>query len=330
MTSEHEDILGAWALDALDPDERDRIDTALALDAAARKSADRMRYAVAAMGQGEAAAPPEGLRAAVLDAARQRTQARDAPSDPVEAYRHQVAAFDQVVRMVAGEQWQLSAVPYDWTLHGLVAHLVQIERYMERVLGLADGVRDEFETDHLQFGRAAIAEELAGPPESTVDAWRAVVQRIDARLDSLDLDTDLMFHQWPFAVRSLLIARSFELWTHADDIRRAIGVAEAGPAMPDVLVMSDTSVRSLPLAIHVVADQVPDGTARIVLTGVGGGVWDLQLGAGGAELVTVVVDALDYCRLAARRIGIDELESVIEGDTDLAERLLTAATIIAV
>ena len=51
---------------------------------------------------------------------------------------------------------------------------------------------------------------------------------------------------------------------------------------------------------------------------------------GGDELVTVVADAIDYCRVAARRLTTDELDAVIEGDAELAGRLLTAAAIVAV
>lgn len=330
MSAEHDDILGAWAMDALEPDERDRVDALIAADPSTRRSGDRMRAALAAMAEGDATAPPAEVRAAVLDIARRRPPARAIPSHPIAAFRHQVAAFDEVVGQVVGEKWRLNATPYDWSLHGLVAHLLQIERYMQRALGLAEGPRDEYETDHLKFGAAQIADELTRSPASTVDAWRQAVAAVDPYLDALDLDAGMVFHQWPFTISSFLVARSFELWTHADDIRRALGQQVAPPVPPDVMVMSDTSVRSLPLAIHVVSDHVPDGMARVVLTGTGGGVWDLQLGAGGPELVSVVADVVDYCRLAARRVSVDGLDAVIDGDAALADRLLTAATIIAV
>ncbi|MBI5089320.1 MAG: maleylpyruvate isomerase family mycothiol-dependent enzyme [Actinobacteria bacterium] len=329
MSTEHDDLLGAWAIDALDADERAFVDAALENDPALRRVADRLRSAVAAVAEGDAMPPPHEVRASMLESAR-AARVHPGKSSPVEAFRHQVEAFGEVVEAVAGEQWQLRASPYRWTLHGLVAHLLQIERYMERALGFADGPADEFEADHLAFGQAGIADELTRSPESTAAAWREVVARIDPRLDSIDLDRELTFHQWPFSVGSLLIARAFEIWTHADDIRRAVGVDVVSPSPTDVRAMSDTSVSSLPLAIHVVADHVPDGTARLVLTGDGGGVWDLQLGRGGPELVSIVADAVDYCRVASRRIGVDELSATVEGDAALADRLLTAATIIAV
>ena len=52
-------------------------------------------------------------------------------------------------------------------------------------------------------------------------------------------------------------------------------------------------------------------TARIVLTGRGGGVWNqpLQLGAeAGEPSVTIVADALEFCRLAAQRIEPADLD----------------------
>jgi hypothetical protein len=67
---------------------------------------------------------------------------------------------------------------------------------------------------------------------------------------------------------------------------------------------------------------------RVVLTGAGGGTWDqaLDLGAppGHAD-ATLVVDVVDYCRLAARRVTPSQLVAVIEGDHELARRVLVGA-----
>ena len=73
-------------------------------------------------------------------------------------------------------------------------------------------------------------------------------------------------------------------------------------------------------------------TARIVLTGRGGGVWNqpLQLGGDPAEpSVTIVADALEFCRLAAQRIAPDDLNADIEGSNDLADNVLRGASVFA-
>ena len=66
-------------------------------------------------------------------------------------------------------------------------------------------------------------------------------------------------------------------------------------------------------------------TARIVLTGPGGGTWDTALGLGetpGEPDATLVLDVVDYCRLAARRLAPDEVRFTAEGDEVLARQML--------
>lgn len=329
--SDHDD-LELWALDALDIDELRSFDARIDSDGALASAADRLRLVVAAMGEDVSAAAPASVRDRVLGAAgnlRPSRLSRPA-SSPIETFLHQVAAFDATIEQLAHEQWQAPARPYDWSVHGLLAHLLQIERYMSRVLGISQGEADPHERDHLRFGAAGIADELLRSPQQTFESWRAAVGHTVDRLEGLDLEAGVVFHQYPFQVRTLLVARSFELWTHADDVRRAVGESLASPIGPDVQLMSDTSVGSLPRAIRVVTDRVPDGSARLVLTGDGGGVWDLQLGGGGPELVSIVADAVDYCRLAARRIAPSDLVAEIDGDIDLARLLMAASAVVAV
>ncbi len=74
-------------------------------------------------------------------------------------------------------------------------------------------------------------------------------------------------------------------------------------------------------------------TARIVLTGPGGGAWTQQLDPAmalpGAVDVSIVADAVDFCRLAAQRLDPAELAVVIEGDAALADDLLVGAAVFA-
>jgi len=326
------ELIGAWALDAVNASDRDAVEAELAADDGMRAHGDELRHVVALLGEDLATAPPPSLRQSLLDSARaiDRRRRLGAPSTPTEAYLHQADGANEAFSSVPDDAWHLQAKPYQWSLHGLVAHLLQIERYFERTLGFTSSAPQPGELDHLQLGADQIEAELQRSPRDTLADWRATVGRIAARLGEVDLDRPVQFHQWPFALRSLFVARAFELWTHADDTRRALGRPTVAPSAADSAVMSDASVGSLPLAIHVVTRDVPNGRARVVLTGDGGGTWDLQLGTGGGELVTIVADVVDYCRLAARRFEPETVPCTIDGDRDVALELLRAATIIAV
>jgi hypothetical protein len=84
----------------------------------------------------------------------------------------------------------------------------------------------------------------------------------------------------------------------------------------------------MPFGLAVGGAQVAGRTARIVLTGPGGGTWDQPLGLGetaGEPDTTLVLDVVDYCRLAARRLTPDDVTVTVEGDAALARQVLVGA-----
>ena len=96
--------------------------------------------------------------------------------------------------------------------------------------------------------------------------------------------------------------------------------------------MTDLAVRLLP---HGVA-RVAGGTqldVHLVLTGPGGGTWDVALGdrVGAAEVpeVGIVADGVGFCRLVANRIGPDELGAHVTGTTAHAGAVLAGAAALA-
>jgi hypothetical protein len=137
------------------------------------------------------------------------------------------------------------------------------------------------------------------------------------------------FHTYPFSVGSVLVARGFELWTHADDLRRALGRPMAVPAPGVLRQMADLSVRNLLSATLVTAPHQFERSARVVLTGPGGGTWELGEAGGGPPDVTVVADVVEYCRMVARRIEPAALAADITGDDELALDLFVAAQLLA-
>ena len=92
--------------------------------------------------------------------------------------------------------------------------------------------------------------------------------------------------------------------------------------------MSRIAVPSIPLGLAMAGAPAPGRTARIVLTGHGGGTWDQALGWGetaGVPDATVVLDVVDYCRLAARRLEPAAIAVSVEGDEALARQILAGA-----
>ncbi len=329
---EIDELLGAWALGAIDPSDQARLDAAIAADPDLARRARPLQRAVTSMADGTAAPPPPGLRHRLVDTVASRPRELWDPTDPVRLFANQVQALSELLRDLTAEDWDLLAPPYEWTVHGLVAHLLVIERYTAVQLGLAPS-GPAGPPGHLEMGADEIAEELIGTGPETAAAWRTTAQQTVRALaadDAPSLGQPLELHGWPFSVATGLVARSFEVWTHADDIRRATGRPLADPAPEDLRAMSQVSVTSLPLILPLI-DGEP-GTelrgARVVLTGDGGGTFDL--GDPSRRDALLVADVADYCRLAARRIEPAALDATIEGDRRAARRLLAAAQAFAV
>jgi hypothetical protein len=82
-----------------------------------------------------------------------------------------------------------------------------------------------------------------------------------------------------------------------------------------------------------VAGTPPDVRVHLVLTGAGGGTWDVVVGdrpgaPAGADLV-VVADAVAFCRLVANRIAPAELGAHVSGATAHAATVLAGAAALA-
>jgi hypothetical protein len=97
--------------------------------------------------------------------------------------------------------------------------------------------------------------------------------------------------------------------------------------------MTDLAVRMLPVGVARVTDDVPPADVHLVLTGTGGGTWDVVLGdrtaATAVSDVGIVADAVRFCRLVADRIAPAELGASVTGATALASTVLSGAAALA-
>jgi uncharacterized protein (TIGR03083 family) len=285
--------------------------------------------------------PPLDLGGAIVAAAtalRPRGQAVESlggghPADPVAAFAQTVDEFTAVLSQADG-----GAVvePYGWSVTQLVAHVLDVDRYFGRQLGLWEhDIDPALEDNHLAMTEAAVRAAVRADFAETVAAWHDVSSSLRAHLASLDdehLRRRIKFHMLDARISSMLVARVFEVWTHTEDLSRTLRRDPPELDAARMHLMTRTAVRAIPLGMLLGSIDGGANTARIVLTGRGGGVWNqaLQVGAEATEpSVTIVADALEFCRMAAQRIAPTDLDIEVEGPTDLAFVVLRGASVFA-
>jgi uncharacterized protein (TIGR03083 family) len=335
-----DDALGAWALGALTEEETAAVDAALDRDAAAAKAGTPLQGVVATLAEPLSAAPPDGLRVRVLAAAGVAAAGRppvEPPVTPLDAYSAQVDRLRALLVAVEPDRWSAPVEAYGWPLHRLAVHLVGVERYFLDVLTTPELRSRQPAPDHLALG----ADRHGAEPTALVDEWSAVAGRAVHHLGSLPevaMEQAVVFHGLPMSLAGLLVLRAFELWTHGDDVRRALGQPVEQPLPGELRTMADRAVRGLPSLMLLAGIEPPAVPIRVVLTGPGGGTWDVDLDvdadpavhATGPPRTTLVADVVDFCRLVSRRLPLAALDHHVEGDAALGRDLLEAAQAIAV
>ena len=253
--------------------------------------------ALAAVGSAVGAEPPLDVRASVLSRAfGQAPSTVVAPCTPVDAY---LGAAADIRPLLAGGPTEL------------VQHVVGIE---ELVLRWARG--DE----------VTVADHAAVRSDADLATWARVVDDVAATAE-LDLSRPVTAYGLSTDVEGLLVLRTFELWTHAQDLTGT--VPRTDPAR--LALMSSRLAAVLPAAMAVRNVRQPGRRARLVLTGSAPGCFDFPLDPGepadaaAPPDVTIVADVVDVCRLAARRLAADDLAAAFEGDAALGRLVLTAA-----
>ena len=342
-SAEAHELSGAYVLDALGDDERAAFEQHLARDPDLLTLVGELLEAASLLGATEADAPPADLAARTFATAFARRPPGTAGSisGPIAAYRGQMDELTALLGTLAPADWAAPTVT-GFTVHGLVAHLLAIEAYVATRLGVdPPPPQDAFvapegtEHDHRAMTEPTVAAHAGDDPADTVAEWRRLVDANLAHLATLGekgLTARVSLHGLDLSVQSMIGTRIFEVWTHTDDIRRAIGRAVEAPATDRLRLMSNIAVRALPLGLLLAGIDDSGRTVRMVLTGAGGGEWlqPLTVGAEPGEPDAIfVADVVDFCRLAAQRLGPDEITHRVEGDHGVGRAVLIGAQVFA-
>ncbi len=237
--------------------------------------------------------------------------------------------LDDLLRSLAPKDWDRTTGVGGATVLELAVHLVGVERYVLGQLGRGPQLDAPRREDHWPVTRRAAADVATAPPPVVLRTWWQTVMEVIAACAELGPGRDVAYHHLVGTADGLLLVRTFELWTHADDIRAAVGRPLQPPDDARLALMVDQLMTVLPLGLALSGCARPGRTARLDLSGPGGGVFDVALAPGesvGAVDVTVATDAVSFCRLASNRMGWDDLDMVVTGDRSLLEPMLAGAT----
>jgi hypothetical protein len=255
------------------------------------------------------------------------------PADPREAFARTIAEFDSLLAHANGSE---IVEPYGWSVTQLVAHLVEVDLYLGRQLGLwHHDIDDRLEDDHLAMTEAAVRASGRADFAETVLRWKQVSTDLCNHVASLDTDAlglRIKFHMLHARVSTVLVVRVFEVWTHIEDPCRTLRRDPPPLDAARLHLMTKVAVAAIPLGMLLTGIEARPTAARIVLTGRGGGVWNQPLQLAGEPVepsVTIVADAVEFCRMAAQRIAPTDLVADIEGPNDLAVEVLRGASVFA-
>ena len=245
------------------------------------------------------------MRAAL--AARSAAPVQTPPSDnEAAAFARAVGDVQHTLAELTDDDWSRPAVN-GLDVGELVGHLIGTQLAMAVELGL--GGPSSASDDHIESTRPSItAASALSPAEAAAEFARCSAPILDhvACLDAIGLAVPARFGSLVTDVRFLLVARVFELWTHDNDLRLAVGLGRVEPDQDRLWMMT----RAVMPLVRLIGDE----RIRIVLTGAGGGVWPSH----GDEIADVTVDTVEFCRRVANRLPIDDLHADISGDAAIA------------
>ncbi len=227
----------------------------------------------------ESPAPPLGLRERILAASlgiRPAGRATPVPEpiDAVEGFRRAASSFGGLLDDLGDLDWRRPALR-GLDVQELIGHLIGVEGDVRRALSGDPAVAH---LDHVADTQATVDRQRRRTGEQTRRDWTDAVARTIEAAATADQRAVVAVHGVRLPAASLCVARTFELWTHGNDIRRATGRPAADPDASTVTLMthsrSDSARRGQ-----------PDGSgrrrvSRLVLTGPGGGTWQVPLGDG--------------------------------------------------
>jgi uncharacterized protein (TIGR03083 family) len=282
-------------------------------------------------GRHEHVTPPAGLRERVLEASLRARQAGHTVPEvprisPDEAFSRAADAFYGLLCALGEQDWRRHVLR-DLDVQGLAGHLIGVEEDVQRAVS-GDPVAEH--KDHVTSTQPAADRQAGRAAAATRADWRRAADRTLELVRDADMAAEVTVWGIPLPLSALLVARAFELWTHENDIRLVAGLPASVPDASTLRLMTKLATSMLPFGAMLAGLQGPINL-RLVLTGTGGGTWEVVIGGDAPEPVAIgiVTDVVDFCRLAANRLNPADLDIHVTGDQGRAAGVLAAASALA-
>jgi uncharacterized protein (TIGR03083 family) len=241
--------------------------------------------------------------------------------------------MDSLLAGLTDDQWTVRAIR-DLTVQGLIGHLIGVERDFDRaVRGLIPAQPGA--EDHVGATQSSALDQLGKSPDQTLHEWRQAVADTLALVGNMPEGDrpapPVSLHGITLPLGDFLVVRAFEMWTHEEDVRRAIGQPLSPPDDATLSLMSRLAATLLPYAMARTGRTAP-AEVRLVLTGRGGGTFTVQVGQqaeGTLDRARLIMDTVQFCRVVADRLDNADLAIDVSGDADLAVAALAGARALA-
>jgi len=256
-----------------------------------------------------------------------------------------IAKLDEVYRAVSAlgarlteEQWKSPSDLPGWTVQDNLSHLIGTERTLQGLPGADRSAPvDAAHVKNLigEFNEREVEMRRGRSGAEVLAEWNDLVEQRLATLRGADdayFDAETMTPTGPGTVGDFLHIRVLDLWSHLQDIRRALA-REGGYEMASAAHTIDRLTRTLPIVVGKRAATPEGASVRIEITGPvarsltyevrGGRATEVQEPTS-APVATITMDCDTFTVLALGRSRADARQDRIEitGDRELGRRIV--------
>ncbi|WP_377270406.1 maleylpyruvate isomerase family mycothiol-dependent enzyme [Peterkaempfera sp. SMS 1(5)a] len=258
----------------------------------------------------------------------------------IDAWTHSIESISELVAPLPEGQWNHATECPGWSVRDVVSHVIAIElellgdpRPIHTLPRDLRHVTSEF-TRYCEVPvdkrRCHTAPEMTGELEYTViRRSRALRNAKQQPEDEVRWPAGPFSRQMPY--HEVLRRRAFDVWVHEQDLRRALG-QPGHLGSPGALVARDLLIQALPKVVAKLAGAPAGSTVVVDVHGAVEFIRTVRVDDSGrgsvdetvplAPAVQLTTDWETYARLACGRIRPETAPVKVEGDEQLARRIL--------